>query len=93
MKPESLKVFTDLVKEHFRLRAEITALKAILVACEQTNEAPVDWQKTLEVARAQAGYQNILQECDPLFAQLQDAADLNDLSRLIESIPPTNFVN
>lgn len=93
MKPESLKVFTDLIKEHFRLRAEITALIAILIGCERANEVPVGWRKVLDLARTQTGYQNILQECDSLFAQLQDAAELNDLCSLIKSIPTTNFVN
>ncbi len=93
MKPESLKVFTDLIKEHFRLKAELTALIAILTACEQTSEAPVGWRKALKLARTQPGYRNICQECDSLFAQLQDAAELNDLCSLIKSIPPTNFVN
>lgn len=93
MKPESLKVFTDLIREHFRLKAEIVALTAILTACELANEAPLGWQKALRTARTQPGYQNTLRECEPSFAQLQDAADQNDLDRLIKSIPLTNFVN
>ena len=94
MTSESMKAFTDLIREYFRQKADIVSLRAILEGCTRTNAVPNGWEEALKKMRQEPGYQSILQEPEPLFAQLLDAASENDQFRSIEAIlRTTRFLN
>jgi len=93
MEPKVIREFIKLVREHSRLQAEVKTLAAILETSVYVHEPPIDWLEALKLARETEAYRNISEKYDSLLVQLEKTADLNQLDRLISTIPPTEFLN
>jgi hypothetical protein len=93
MQPKVIREFTKLVREHLRLQAEVKTLAAILDTAVYVHQPPIDWLEALKLARETEAYRNISEQYDSLLVQLEKSADLNQLDRLISTIPPTEFLN
>lgn len=93
MEPESTQAFVKLIREFFRLQADVRTLAAILQAAEQLDQPPIKWLEALRLARLQPDYRSISEQYAPLLAHIEQSAEANELDRLIKSIPPTQFLN
>jgi hypothetical protein len=93
MEPKIVREFIKLIREHFRLQAEVRMLAAILETAVVKDQPPIGWLEALKQARKTQTYRNISEQYAPLLAQLEQSADANELDRLIGTIPPTDFLN
>lgn len=89
MEPKAIREFINLIREHFRLPAEIRTLAAILETAVHGDQPPIGWLEALKVARETLAYRNISEQHAPLLAQLEESADAIELARLISTIPAT----
>jgi len=83
----------QLAREHFRLLAEIKSLAAILETAERLNQAPIKWLDALKLLRTQPEYRNISEQFEPQLAEVERSAEAIELGRLLDSIPPAQFLN
>jgi hypothetical protein len=93
MESESTQAFVKLIREFFRLQAEVRTLAAILQTAEQLDQPPIKWLEALKQARTHPNYRNISEQYAPLLDHIEQSAQANELDRLIKSIPPTQFLN
>jgi len=93
MNPKRAHEFVKLIREHFRLQADVRALAAILEMAEKHNRPPYGWLDALKVMRTEPAYRNISEQFAPRLAELEQSLEANELVRLLESIPPAHFLN
>ena len=93
MEPKTTREFVKLIREHFRLEAEVKTLAAILETAVFLNQPPIGWLNALKVARLQQDYRNISEQFGPQLVQLDAAVDWNELIRVLGNIPPSQFLN
>lgn len=93
MKPEQTHEFVKLIREHFRLRADINTLAAILETAVRLNRPPFGWLEALKLARTKHEYRNISEQFEPQLAEVERSLEEAELDRLLDSIPPTQFLN
>lgn len=93
MKPERVREFVKLIREHFRLQADVKALAAILETAVRLNQPPFEWLEALKLTRKEAAYRSISEQFEPQLAELERSLEENDLARLLKSIPPVQFPN
>ena len=93
MKLKQTRAFTKVIREHFKLRAEVVTLAAMLEIAEQLNQPPIGWLKALKLARTKQEYRNISEQFEPQLAELERSAGATELDRLLNSIPPAEFLN
>jgi hypothetical protein len=93
MESKIIREFIKLIREHFRLQAEVQTLAAILETAVHVHEPPNGWLEALKLARETEAYRNISEQYASLVVQLEKSADANDLDRLMDTIPPTDFLN
>ena len=93
MEPKQTRQFIKLIREHFRLRAEVITLAAILETAVRLNQPSLGWLKALKLARTEQEYQNTSEQFEPLLAELEQSAEATELDSLLDSIPPTQFLN
>jgi hypothetical protein len=82
-----------LIREHFRLQADVRLLASLLEAAERLNQAPHGWLKALRQGRMTPEYRNVSEQLEPQLAQFEQSLDADELNHLIEMLPPTQFVN
>jgi hypothetical protein len=93
MKPEQVQEFIKLLREHFRLRADVKASAAILETAVRFNQTPFGWLEALKVTREEPAYRSISEQFAPQLAELEQSLEASELVRFLESIPPTQFLN
>ena len=81
------------MRANFRLQADVRALAMILEAAVDLNQPPLGWLDALRLARLQPEYRSISEQLAPQFAALEQSLDLSELGGLLDSIPPTDFLN
>src|SRR5713226_9355864 len=89
MTPEQLdkftKEFTKLLREYFRLQAEVKTLAGIIQTFVHLNEPPpMNWLELLKLARETQDYRNISEQYTQVLARLESVADASELARLLE---------
>jgi hypothetical protein len=89
MTPEQIREMGKLIREHFRLQAEIRSLAAILEGAEQVRQPPWGWRQALKQLRLTESYRKISEQYAQQLTHIEQAADENELRRLIDTIPPT----
>jgi len=77
-----------LIREHFRLQAEARSLAAILEGAEQVRQPPWKWRDALQQLRLTQSYRNISEQYAQQLAHIEEAADENELSQVIDTLPP-----
>jgi hypothetical protein len=93
MKPEQTREIIKLVREHFRLQAEVRTLAAILEVAERLDQAPFKWLDALKQARQTPGYRTISEQFEPQLAEVERSLEDTELGLMLEKIPPTQFLN
>jgi hypothetical protein len=93
MNPEQTRAFVKLIREHFRLQADIRMLAAILESAATFNHPPFGWLEALRLGRSTPEYRNISQQYAQQLAHIEQSAEATELDQLIRSIPPTEFLN
>jgi len=88
MTPERIRETARLIREHLRLQAEVRSLAAILESAEQVRQPPWAWRDALKQLRRTESYRNISEQYAQQLARIEEAADENELSRVIGTIPP-----
>jgi hypothetical protein len=92
MTPESLKFFVKIIREHFRLKAENTSLKAILDAAVRLGKPIVDWPNLLKQAQATDNYRSISQQHSQLLDAIEQSLDETELVQLLENVSKIGFL-
>jgi hypothetical protein len=93
MKPEQTREILKLVREHFRLQAEVRTLAAMLEVAERLDQAPFKWLDALKQARETQGYRSISEQFEPQLVAIEHSLEENELAHLLGSIPPAEFLN
>jgi len=93
MNPRHTREFVKLIREQFRLQADVRLLAAILQTCAALNQPPLDWQEKLRLGRLTPEYRSVSQQYEPQLVELERSLDATELDRLLDSIPPTEFLN
>ena len=93
MNPEFPRKLVALMREHLRLQADLRTLASILTVAEMQERPPYEWLEALKLMREQPEYQNIAQEHEQLFRSVENAADVEECQRLLETMPSTQFPN
>lgn len=94
MNPEQSRKFIELLREHMMLRAEVRSLASILTYVETQGHLPIeDWLATLKEMRQTPEYRNISEQYESLFARVEQAADVNEAVRLLETMPSAQIPN
>jgi hypothetical protein len=91
MTPQQIREIAKLIREHFRLQAEARSLTAVLQGAEQVRQPPWAWRDALKQLRLTASYRNISEQYAQELAHIEEAADENELLRLIDTIPTTRL--
>jgi hypothetical protein len=82
-----------LVREHFKLQADVQTLAAMLETSVNLGRPPVGWLKALKLARQEPNYRNISEQFETQLVELERSLDESELARLVDSIPQTDFPN
>lgn len=93
MEENRVRVVVKLIREHFRLQAEIKLLAAVIETAVALNQPPLGWEEALRKGRLQPEYRSISQQYASQLAHVEQTLDAKELERLIGTIPPTQFVN
>lgn len=93
MEPKTTREFVKLIREFFRLQAEVRSLAALLQTAELMDQPPIKWLDALKQMRTLQEYRNISEQYAPLLAHIEQFAEATELDQLIKSIPPTEFLN
>jgi hypothetical protein len=93
MEDKRIRVLVKLIREHFRLQADVRLLGALLETALATDQPPHGWQEALRQGRLQPEYRSISEQYAPQLAHVEQTLDMKELEKLIATIPPTRFVN
>ena len=94
MNPEQSRKFIELLRENMMLRAEVWSLASILTYVETQGHLPIEgWLATLKEMRRTPEYRNISEQYESLFARVEQAADVNEAVRLLETMPSAQIPN
>jgi hypothetical protein len=93
MKPKQIREVVKLIREHFRLQAEVRMLALILENSVTIMRPPVGWQELLQRGRLTPEYRSISEQSAQLLAHVEQAPDETELDELFGTIPPTDFLN
>jgi hypothetical protein len=93
MEAKQTREFVKLIREHFRLQAEVRTLAALLETAVQLNQPPFGWLDALKLARKQPDYRSISEQFEPQLAEVERSLEESELGRVLEKIPPIQFLN
>ena len=93
MDEKQIRVFVKLVREHFRLQADVRMLASLLETSLALNQLPHGWLDALRLGRLQPEYRSISEQYASQLAHIEQTLDAKELEKLIGTIPPTQFVN
>ena len=94
MNPEQSRKFIELLREHMVLQAEVRSLASILTYVETQGHLPIEgWLATLKEMRQTPEYRKISEQYEPLFARVEQAADVTEALQLIETMPSAQILN
>jgi hypothetical protein len=93
MTEDRIRVIVRLIREHFRLQAEVKLLAALLETAVALNQPPNRWPEALRQGRLQREYRSISEQYASQLAHVEQTLDAKELEKLIGTIPPTQFVN
>jgi len=89
MTPKQIREFVPLIREYFRLQAEVRSLAAILEGSAQVRQPAWGWREALKQLRLTESYRNISEQYALELAHIEQVADEHELRRVIEALPPT----
>ena len=76
------------------MQAEVRSLAAILEYVRTQGELPPEgWLESLKAMRQTPQYRSIAEQYEPLFRAVEDAADVEQCERLLQTMPPTQIPN
>jgi len=90
MTPKQVREFVPLIREYFRLQAEVRSLAAILEGAVQGHQPPWGWREALKQLRLTDCYRNISEQYALELAHIEQAADEHELRRVLDTLPPTS---
>lgn len=79
------------MRDYCRLDAERRMLAALFYTAEVNDQPPYKWLDALKQARTTPEYRKISEQLEPSLVALEESLEQDELARLIESIPPTDF--
>ena len=91
--PDQIRAFVKLLREFFRLQADVYALAAILEGAKEHDIIPADWRVTLDTIRASAEYRKTSEQFSSQLDKIEQSADQTDLEFLIRTIPQAPFLH
>lgn len=86
MTPEEQRMLAQVLRRLAAYMAERRILITILKGAVRDNRSPQDWEKELHRLRETPEYYAFLEQFEPIFSQLDQAADLEELMPLIQKI-------
>lgn len=89
MTPNQIREFVPLIREYFRLQAEVRSLAAILEGAAQGHQPPWAWREALKQLRLTESYRNISEQYALELARIEQVADERELRRVMEALPPS----
>jgi hypothetical protein len=92
MTEEQRKALVALLREHMKLKAEISALSAILTDAKISGECPSDWLENLQELRQSPEYRATAEQLEPQVLEIEQRADdvalIESLKELLTGKPP-----
>jgi hypothetical protein len=86
MTPQEQRMLAEVLRRLAAYMAERRILITILKEAVRDNRSPQDWEKELHRLRETPEYHAFLEQFEPIFSQLDQAADLEELMPLIQKI-------
>ena len=90
MTPKQVREIVPLIREYFRLQAEVRSLAAILEGAVQGHQPPWAWREALKPLRLTQSYRNISEQYALELAHIEQVADEHELRRVMEALPPVH---
>jgi hypothetical protein len=84
MNPQEKRILAGIARRLIMFMAERRALITILKEAVVRNRVPDDWIADLESLRQTREYRAVLEANEPMFVQLEQGADLDEILPLLE---------
>lgn len=93
MNPKEKRILASVARRLVTFIAERRALITILRQAEVEGRPPADWVGELEMLRQTAEYRAVLEANEPMIAQLEQGADVDEVLALLEKFSKGKLPN
>jgi hypothetical protein len=93
MPPKMWAPIKDLLRSYARLRIDMMLLSGMLLRAQLDQIPPQDWHEDLLRLRKLPAHQQALEELESLLREVEKDMRESEITRLLGSLPPSDWVN